>query len=138
MTTDRGERAYAVFESALKCDPAGRVALLAELSASDPAPAPKSSGFSPRTRRQSGIASWQPRPPPTRTRCDQTTRLTLSPPPFSGLDAPSHMIPPRSGAVRNLSRSSARSVRQTGDRAETDRRGSGRAGREPPGSWRIV
>ena len=36
MSPERGQRVYAVFEAALKCDPAGRAALLEELCAGDP------------------------------------------------------------------------------------------------------
>ena len=36
MTPERGQRVYAVFEAALKCDPAGRAALLDELCTDDP------------------------------------------------------------------------------------------------------
>jgi hypothetical protein len=35
MTPERGERVYAVFEAALKCDPAGRATLLDELCSGD-------------------------------------------------------------------------------------------------------
>ena len=36
MTPERGQRIYEVFEAALRCDPAGRPALLDELCAGDP------------------------------------------------------------------------------------------------------
>jgi len=36
MTPERGQRVYAVFEAALKCDQAGRAALINELSGEDP------------------------------------------------------------------------------------------------------
>lgn len=36
MAPESSERVYTVFEAALRCNPAGRAALLADLSSSDP------------------------------------------------------------------------------------------------------
>jgi hypothetical protein len=37
MNPERGQRVYTIFEAVLRCDPAGRLALLEELCAGDPA-----------------------------------------------------------------------------------------------------